>query len=564
MCCLSNIDFSSCSPISRAIAHIRIILDSVGLDLHVVWHSPNMISLWKLLLLSMALGSLAKTTQGYKIGLVCALARSHVLMMGHLAEKLVKKGHDVTLVLPSSMKIPPDIVALKINTIGFNLKESTDAENKNPFGNMPTPPSFVTQLKWGAVYIAPSFMEIGYNLLEDTDAMNKLADKKLDFMIIDPVVITFLLVPYKLGVPFAIYHSDCFEHIRRIPSLPSVIPHTLLPYSERMSFYERTANTIYNALQTVIQSTVRDMSSQHIPELPGVGIVDMVQNASLCILLRDSVLDIRRPVMPDVIPVATIIGRPAKPLTGDLLKFMDSSPQGVILISFGSSVDELAVPALKTLFTALGELDERVIFKSKQKVNNAPDNVHILDWMPQNDLLAHPNMRLFVTHGGMNSYIEAVYQGVPLLVAPFAIDQHGTAALVKSQGFGEILDLNDFTSDELKNLITTITRETRYKTIATKLSAIFRELQASGLRDPVFWIEHVIKYGASHLRSHAYDMPFYQYVMFDVSVFLVACGLLVAMIMFLFCRCMIDSLCGKPKGKKKIDWFWSHSIPPLW
>ena len=451
------------------------------------------------------------------------------------------------------MKIPPDIVALKINTIGFNLKESTDAENKNPFGNMPTPPSFVTQLKWGAVYIAPSFMEIGYNLLEDTDAMNKLADKKLDFMIIDPVVITFLLVPYKLGVPFAIYHSDCFEHIRRIPSLPSVIPHTLLPYSERMSFYERTANTIYNALQTVIQSTVRDMSSQHIPELPGVGIVDMVQNASLCILLRDSVLDIRRPVMPDVIPVATIIGRPAKPLTGDLLKFMDSSPQGVILISFGSSVDELAVPALKTLFTALGELDERVIFKSKQKVNNAPDNVHILDWMPQNDLLSHPNMRLFVTHGGMNSYIEAVYQGVPLLVAPFAIDQHGTAALVKSQGFGEILDLNDFTSDELKNLITTITRETRYKTIATKLSAIFRELQASGLRDPVFWIEHVIKYGASHLRSHAYDMPFYQYVMFDVSVFLVACGLLVAMIMFLFCRCMTDSLCGKPKGKKKID-----------
>ena len=512
-----------------------------------------MISLWKLLLLSMALGSLAKATQGYKIGLVCALSRSHVLMMGHLAEKLVKKGHDVTLVLPSSMKIPPDVVALKIDTIGFNLKESTDAENKNPFGNMPTPPSFVTQLKWGAVYIAPTFMEIGYNLLENTEVMNKLADKKLDFMIIDPVVITFLLVPYKLGVPFAIYHSDCFEHIRRIPSLPSVIPHALLPYNERMSFYERTANTIYNALQTVIQSSVRDMSSHHIPELPGVGIVDMVQNASLCILLRDSVLDIRRPVMPDVIPVATIIGRPAKPLTGDLLKFMDSSPQGVILISFGSVVDELGTPALKKLFTALEKLEERIIFKSKQKVDNAPDNVHVVDWMPQNDLLAHPNMRLFVTHGGMNSYIESVYHGVPLLVAPFAIDQHGTAALVKSQGFGEILDLNDFTSGQLKSTINTIIGDTHYKNTAMKLSAIYRELQASGLRDPVFWIEHVIKYGASHLRSHAYDMPFYQYAMFDVSVFMVACGLLVAVVMFLFCRCITASLCGKPKGKKKID-----------
>ena len=420
---------------------------------------------------------------------------------------------------------------------------------------MPTHPSFMTQLIWNAWFIAPFMMDVGYNLLEDTDVMNKLADKKLDFMIVDPVVVTLMLVPYKLGVPFAIYHSDCFEHVRRNPSLPSFIPHTLLPYSERMSFFERTANTIFNALETLMLSTVTDMSTDYIPELPAVGIVDLLQNASLCILLRDSVLDVTRPMMPDVVPVGTLIGRPAKPLTGDFLEFMDSSPQGVILISFGSSVDELASPALTKLFVALQQFDGRVIFKSKQKIDNTPDNVRVVDWMPQNDLLGHPNMKLFITHGGMNSYIEAVYHGVPLLVAPFAIDQHGTAALVKSQGFGEILDLNDFTSDELKNTIKTIIRDTRYKTIAMKLSAIFRELQASGLRDPVFWIEHVIKYGASHLRSHAYDMPFYQYVMLDVSVFLVACGLLVATVMFLFCRYIAASLCGKPRGKKKKGWF---------
>ena len=510
-----------------------------------------MAALWKLLLLSIALGSLIKGTQGYKIGLACALSKSHALMMGHLAEKLVKKGHDVTLVLPANLKIPPDVVALEINTMEYNLK--ADMSSKNPFGNMPTNPSFITQLIWDVSYIAPFMMDVGYNLLEDTDVMNKLADKKLDFMIVDPVVVTLMLVPYKLGVPFAIYHSDCFDHVRRNPSLPSFIPHALLPYSERMSFFERTANTIFNILETFILSTVTDMSTEHIPEFPAVSIVDLLQNASLCILLRDSVLDVTRPVMPDVVPVGTLIGRPAKPLMGDFVELMDSSPQGVILISFGSNVDELASPALTKLFIALQQFDERVIFKSKQKIENAPDNVHVVDWMPQNDLLAHPNMRLFVTHGGMNSYIEAVYHGVPLLVAPFAIDQHGTAALVKSQGFGEKLDLNDFTSDELKNLIKTITRDTRYKTTATKLSAIYRELQASGLRDPVFWIEHVIRYGASHLRSHAYDMPFYQYVMFDVLVFLVACGLLMATVMFLFCRCIVASVCGKPKGKKKKD-----------
>ena len=485
--------------------------------------------------------------------------------MGHLAEKLVKKGHDVTLVLPANLKIPPDVVALKINTIVFNLKESvTEMSSNNPFGNMPTNPSFSNQLMWDAWYIEPFVMDVGYNLLKDTDVMNKLADKKLDFMIVDAVVLSLMLVPYKLGVPFAIYHCDCFNNFRRVPLLPSFIPNPMLPYSERMSFFERTANTIFNDLETIMLSTVKDMSTDYIPELPAVSIVDLLQNASLCILLRDSVLDVTRPVMPDVIPVGTLIGRPAKPLMGDFAELMDSSPQGVILISFGSNVDELASPALTKLFIALQQFDERVIFKSKQKIENAPNNVHVVDWMPQNDLLVHPNMRLFVTHGGMNSYIESVYHGVPLLVAPFAVDQHGNAALVKSQGFGEILDLNDFTSDELKNLIKTITRDTRYKTTATKLSAIFRELQASGLRDPVFWIEHVIKYGASHLRSHSYDMPFYQYVMFDVLVFLVACGLLKAVVMLLFCRCITASFCGKPRGKKKNDWFPLPCWPLLW
>ena len=117
-------------------------------------------------------------------------------MMGHLAEKLVKKGHDVTLVLPANLKIPPDVMALKINTMGFNLKGSvSEMSSKNPFGNMPTNPSFFNQLMWDIVYILPFMRDVGYNLIEDTDVMTKLADKKLDFMVVDPVVSSLMLAP---------------------------------------------------------------------------------------------------------------------------------------------------------------------------------------------------------------------------------------------------------------------------------------------------------------------------------------------------------------------------------
>ena len=525
-----------------------------------------MIIIWKVLVTATLLTSLVRVNQSYNIGLLCAVTGSHVIMMGHLADHLVKKGHDVTLIVPSVMEIPHEIPDLKIHTIVFPLKgPMVNLKNviQQHFLNIAVNPSLFSQMKLVGMITEPSMMRVGYSLLEDTTAMNKLVDKKLDFMIIDPIVATYLLVPYKLGIPFAIYHHECFDHIRRIPVLPSVTPHTLAPYSEHMTFLERLGNLFYNTFLSLMFNGVTDMSTEHIPELPAVGFVDMLQNASLCLLLRDSVTDVVRPLMPDVIPVATLMGRPAKPLKGDLRKFMDSSPQGVIFMSFGTVVGELPIRTLKAFFAAFEQIDHRVIFKYKHQVDDVPANVHIIDWVSQNDLLGHPNMKLFITHCGMNSYIEAVYQGVPLLAMPFALDQHGLAALVKSQGIGDVIHVDAFTSEELTNSINLLIGDARYKNTAVKLSTIYKEIRASGLRDPAFWIEHVIKYGASHLRSHAYDMPFYQYAGFDVSVFLVACGLLVATTVFLFCRCITTALCGKAKGKEKKNWFPYHSVPLL-
>ena len=51
-----------------------------------------------------------------------------------------------------------------------------------------------------------------------------------------------------------------------------------------------------------------------------------------------------------------------------------------------------------------------------------PNNVKLVSWMPQNDILGHPKTRAFVSHGGLNSLQEAAYHGVPVLSAPFIGD----------------------------------------------------------------------------------------------------------------------------------------------
>jgi hypothetical protein len=37
------------------------------------------------------------------------------------------------------------------------------------------------------------------------------------------------------------------------------------------------------------------------------------------------------------------------------------------------------------------------------------------EWIPQNDILAHPNVLLFVSHGGLNGILESLFHGKPVL-----------------------------------------------------------------------------------------------------------------------------------------------------
>ena len=70
----------------------------------------------------------------------------------------------------------------------------------------------------------------------------------------------------------------------------------------------------------------------------------------------------------------------------------------------------------------LEEMDTLLLNKHNLDI---PSNVYISDWLPQNDLLGHPGVQVFVTHCGNNGQFEALYHGVPFVSRRPVYVHHG-------------------------------------------------------------------------------------------------------------------------------------------
>lgn len=104
--------------------------------------------------------------------------------------------------------------------------------------------------------------------------------------------------------------------------------------------------------------------------------------------------------------------------------------------------------------SAFAELPYKILWKFEaEEMEGKPDNVKISKWLPQQDLLGHPNVKLFITQAGYMSTEEAVMNHVPLLALPFFADQMFNARRYVALGIGSMLDFNTLTKESFKKTI---------------------------------------------------------------------------------------------------------------
>jgi zeaxanthin glucosyltransferase len=80
-----------------------------------------------------------------------------------------------------------------------------------------------------------------------------------------------------------------------------------------------------------------------------------------------------------------------------------------------------------------------------------------------------------ITHAGLNTTLESLAQGLPMIAIPIAYDQFGVALRIAYHGVGEFLEIENLTVDSLEELIRKVLSAPNYREKAQYFKKVIAE-----------------------------------------------------------------------------------------
>lgn len=407
---------------------------------------------------------LMDTSFGYRIlGLFIHPGRSHYVVFSPLMKGLASRGHNVTVVsyFPEKTNFPnyTDLTFDK----PLDISESFNISRYVPMNYWTHFREMYELAAWGKVACAEALSD-------------SIIDRVLEMHKRDPfdLVITeffetdcMLGVIYKMQVPF-IGLSSCALmpwHTDRIgtPGTPSHIASEFVGFTEKMSYYERFVSyTVTTSVKYLYRIMVERSDNEMLARKFGKGIPDVndiARNTSLIFVNQHFSLHQPRPTTPNLIEIGGIHidASPLKPLPDDLKQVLDRAERGVILMSWGSMINASTMQQeVRQVFVDVFRgLEQTVIWKYETDTlkDDQPTNVILRKWIPQREILCHPNVKVFISHGGMLGTTEAIYCGVPVITIPFYGDQPLNGAAMEYRGIGIKIAYEDIERGRVRSAI---------------------------------------------------------------------------------------------------------------
>lgn len=138
---------------------------------------------------------------------------------------------------------------------------------------------------------------------------------------------------------------------------------------------------------------------------------------------------------------------------GEDVPYAEKTEKRTLYISLGTVYNDRP-EFFKQCYAAFGQGSwEVVVAQGKQAEEQEPvaENIHVEGYVEQWKIF--PRTGVFVTHGGMNSVMESLYYGVPMVVIPQQAEQAMTARRIVELGLGVALDPDQLTAEKLQEAV---------------------------------------------------------------------------------------------------------------
>ncbi|KAG8454750.1 hypothetical protein GDO86_001104 [Hymenochirus boettgeri] len=504
--------------------------------------------------------------------LVVPVDGSHWINIKILMIELIQRGHELTVLRPSnSLYIDETSNDFQVLNIPMSEKMVLTREEFEKyslewiFANAFSKETSTFSLAWNfiqSIHMGTQAASIAVSaIFENKDKMDYLRNAKFDLILADPYNAAGAMLAYHLKLPlvfFGRWMPTEDIHFAIAPSPLSYVPVINSRLTDRMVFSERVTNFLlfsmyYVSSHLFVYPVYDNLCYRYLKS--DIGLFEMYKQADIYLMKIDYVLEFPRPMMPSAVYIGGFQCKPPKSLPQDIKEFMDSGTEGVVVFSLGTIVKTLPFNIANEFAAGLARLSEKVIWRyAGEKLDTLGNNTMVVDWIPQNDVLSHPNTKAFLAHGGENGIYEAIYHGVPVVGVPLFGDQYENIMRLKTRGAAILLDsLMGVTSQDIFHAVRLIIDDPSYRAAMKRLSRLHRDTPIAPLDAAVFWTEFTMRHGgASHLQSVGNFLPWYQYYLLDVIGFLAFISILCIYLALKFLK-VISRICCSIKRKNKKD-----------
>jgi zeaxanthin glucosyltransferase len=414
-------------------------------------------------------------------GLLCPAMTGHLNPMTTLGYELQRRGHRVTLFgIPDTQ--PKTLAAgLEFWPIGeVEFPAGASSASLTQLGNM----SGLAAFRYTVIVCK----QVAAMLLREAPAAISAAGVEL--LLVDQTSFGGGTVADFLEIPFI--SVCCALMLNREPSVPPMT--TTWSYSP--AWWAQLRNQFGHKLQQRIARPILEVVAQYRQEWnlpPHLDPDDAYsQLAQLC--QQPAEFEFPRQNLPQCFHFNGPFHHPASREPAPF-PFEKLTGQPLIYASMGTLQNRLS-GVFENIAQACVGLDAQLVIalgggSNPESLPELPGAPLVVGYAPQLELLQQA--ALTITHAGMNTAVESLSNGVPMVAIPIANDQPGVAARIAWTGTGEVVPFNKLSGSRLQIAVKQVLTEDTYKHNALRLQAAIRD--AGGASRAADIVERVAQTG---------------------------------------------------------------------